>query len=437
MAESQDAWHAVSHLGVGDRVGFENGLRATLIKEAKDRGQFDRLFPLFFGSESEPMSPAGASLSDGDNEMLAQALAQLGPQIGDLLRQLLQGNQASAERVEDAADRAGAGMARDLRQSRWMARRTLEELGWGELAEQLETLLDLLAQLGMTEEVLEQLQGDMLGNMRSQAAQVDRQVRAGIARGMGERAPDESRSPHILDLPFKQVGQREAQELRQEVERLAARLRTRAALRQKRGKGRALDVKGTLRANVRYGGVPFQVVRKERRKKAKFTVICDVSTSMRPVASFLLMLVYQLQDLVSRTRAFAFIDHLEEISHDFNHMRPERAIPQVLRRLPPGHYNTDLGASLAQLAERHGEAVDRRTTLIFCGDARNNFNDPRVDLLKMLVSRANKTVWLNPEHPMRWRHGDSDMHSYQPHVDAVFQVANLRQLSYAVDHLFI
>jgi hypothetical protein len=370
-------------------------------------------------------------------EMLEQVLAQLGAQLGDLLRQLLEGKEVSAEQVEDAAHRAGANMARNLRQGRWMSRRTLEELGWGELAEQLGQLLDLLSRLGMSEEALEELRGAMLGNMRKMAEQVDRKVRAGIAQGMTERVQDRSRPPHLLDLPFERIGQRKAQELRREVERLAVRLRTRAALRQRRGKGRALDVKGTLRANVRYGGIPFDMVHKERRKKAKFTVVCDVSTSMRPVASFLLMLVYQLQDQVSRTRAFAFIDHLEEISHDFNHMRPEQAIPRVLRRLPPGHYNTDLGTSLAQLVERHGDAVDRRTTLIFCGDARNNFNNPRVDLLQMLASRANKTVWLNPERPSRWRHGDSDMHSYRPYVDAVFQVANLRQLSQAVDHLFI
>jgi uncharacterized protein with von Willebrand factor type A (vWA) domain len=368
--------------------------------------------------------------------MLGQALAQLGGQIGDLMRQMLEGNQLSTDQIQAAADRAGARGARDPRQSRWRSRRTLEELGWRELAEQLEALLDLLTQMGMSGQAREQLRGEMMGNIRSLAKQVDRQVNAGIARGMAERVGEAKPTPHILDLPFEHIGQRQEEDLHQEVQRLAARLRTRAALRQKRGKGRALDVKGTLRANVRYGGLPFQVVHKERRKKAKFTIICDISTSMRPVASFLLMLIYQLQDQVSRTRAFAFIDHLEEISHDFNAMRPERAIPRVLRRLPPGHYNTDLGSSLAQLVERHGDAVDRRTTLIFCGDARNNFNDPRVDLLRMLAARASKTVWLNPEHPARWRHGDSDMYRYQPHVDALFQVANLRQLSHAVDRLF-
>ena len=52
----------------------------------------------------------------------------------------------------------------------------------------------------------------------------------------------------------------EAQELRRLVGRLAARLRTRAALRQKKGDGKTLDAKTTLRANLRTGGVPFHLV---------------------------------------------------------------------------------------------------------------------------------------------------------------------------------
>jgi uncharacterized protein len=174
-----------------------------------------------------------------------------------------------------------------------------------------------------------------------------------------------------------------------------------------------------------------------RRRKPKFTVVCDISTSMRPVAYFLLLFIYQIQDQVSRTRSFAFIDHLEDISQEFETSRPEVAIPSVLYRLPPGHYNTDLGFSLAQLAREHPDTVDGRTTLIFCGDGRNNFNDPRTDLLQDLTRRARKVVWFNPEPPAIWGTDDSDMLAYAPVVDSVFQVSTLRELGRAIDQLFL
>jgi uncharacterized protein with von Willebrand factor type A (vWA) domain len=81
--------------------------------------------------------------------------------------------------------------------------------------------------------------------------------------------------------------------------------------------------------------------------------------------------------------------------------------------------------------------VDRRTTLIICGDGRNNYNDPRLDLVDFLRRRARRVVWFNPEGERQWGTGDSDMLQYAPAVDAVHQVSNLRQLTEAVDRLFM
>jgi hypothetical protein len=140
---------------------------------------------------------------------------------------------------------------------------------------------------------------------------------------------------------------------------------------------------------------------------------------------------------VGRARSFAFIDHIEEVTDEFAAKRPELAVPIVLRRLPSGYYNTDLGNSLAQFVKEHGDAVDGRTTLVICGDGRNNYNDPRIDLIEQLQRRARRVVWFNPEDKMEWGTGDSDMLRYAPVVDAVYQVASLRQLTEAVDMLFV
>ncbi|MGA9531256.1 MAG: VWA domain-containing protein, partial [Anaerolineales bacterium] len=207
------------------------------------------------------------------------------------------------------------------------------------------------------------------------------------------------------------------------------------ALRQRRGDGPRLDAKATLRASLRTEGVPFQLIRRRRRQRARFALICDVSTSMRPVVSFLLLLIYQLQAEVSRTRSFAFIDRMIDINPDFESNEPQRAIERVLTRIQPGHYNTDLGRSLADFVRQHPSAVDRRTTVVICGDGRNNYNDPRLDLVEQLRRRAHRLVWFNPEPTTMWGGGDSDMEAYSALADQVFQVSNLRQLSQAVDQI--
>ncbi len=240
-----------------------------------------------------------------------------------------------------------------------------------------------------------------------------------------------------MNRPFRRLSEEEADALRDEVRRLAARLRSRAALRHRRGKKGVLDPKATIRANLRNGGVPIELRLKTRHLKPKLALICDISTSVRHCAEFMLRLIYELQDQVAKARSFAFIDRIEEISAAFDEHRPDVAVEQVLRNLQAGYYNTDLGASLAQFCKHHLDAVDGRTTVIFLGDGRNNYNNPRTDLVNMIQRRARRVVWMNPEPTALWGTGDSDMWQYVPHCDNVHQVSNLAELTAAIDRLFM
>jgi uncharacterized protein with von Willebrand factor type A (vWA) domain len=74
--------------------------------------------------------------------------------------------------------------------------------------------------------------------------------------------------------------------------------------------------------------------------------------------------------------------------------------------------------------------------VIFLGDGRNNYNDPRIDLVDQIKRRAKRVLWFNPEPPLQWRHGDSDMVQYAPLCYAVHRVSNLAELAAAVDRLF-
>ncbi len=437
LAESQDAFLATQSVGVMDRATFRMALKTTLVKERADGPTFDRLFALYFGVGAPPLLPASEALSPEAMERLRQALSELAGELQDLLRRLLEGQDLGQADLERAARAAGLAPGRSRGDPRRLTPRLLEGLGLAHAMEQIAALLQRLTELGLDPESLARLQALLQGNLEAIARQAEQFLGAGLARRLAETRPQPEPGEALLQRPFRDLSADEAHALRQQVTRLAAQLRTRAALRMRRGKGRTLDVKATLRANVRYAGVPFNLVHKQRRRKARFTVICDVSTSMRPAVDFLLLLVYQLQDQVSRTRSFAFIDHLEEISLELASARPEAAVPEVFRRLPPGHYNTDLGRSLEQMEHEFPDAVDRRTTLIVCGDGRNNYNDPRADLLQRLARRARRSVWFNPEPAELWELGDSDMAEYSPLVDAVYQVSNLEQLARAVDRLFV
>jgi hypothetical protein len=303
-----------------------------------------------------------------------------------------------------------------------------------QLKDALEALLKQLKQEGMNNQGRQEVRETVQQNAEAMREQVSRFVGQNLLQ-----QPNEQRRQKIDDLmdrPLSSLSDAEADELRNHVRRLVARLRSRAALRQRRGKRGNFDVKGTIRHNQRNWGVPLEIKFRKRHLKPKVCVIVDVSTSMRPVAEFMLRMMYEMQDQISKANSFAFISDILDVSMTFHELRPEDAVPVVLHSLPPGHYNTDLGNSLNSFVKDHMDTIDRRTTLIFVGDARNNYNDPRLDLMQQLKLRARRVIWMNPEPPYQWGHGDSDMPAYAPLADAVHQVATLRQLADAVDDLF-
>lgn len=217
--------------------------------------------------------------------------------------------------------------------------------------------------------------------------------------------------------------------------RLATVLRSRVALRQKRAKTGQLDAKATIRANLKHGNVPIEIKHRDRHLKPKLVVICDVSTSMRYCSELMLHLIYAMQDQISKTHAFAFIDHLEYISPDFSGKEPREAVTEVLRRMPPGYYSTDLGHSLENFFRDYVDTVDSRATFIMVGDGRNNYNNPRIDLFRTITRRSHRTLWLNPEPATQWGTGDSDMLLYAPFCDTILRVSTLAELATAIDRL--
>lgn len=437
LAESADAFRAVENLGIQDRDAFRLSLRATLVKEAPDLGTFEELFPLFFdGGEAPPLMNLTEDMTEEEAAMLAEALRQFGERLREMLERLLRGEQLSKEELEQLGQMVGLNHADDLRYREWMARRMQRALQFDQVRDAMEEIMQLMAQMGMNKQRMDQMRQLIQANMQGLEEQLRQFAGQKIAENMSEQRPEDALDG-LMDRPFNALSDDDMHKLRKEVRRLAALLRSRVALRQKRAKTGQLDAKATIRANLRHGSVPFDIRHRDRKIKPKLVVICDISTSMRYCSELMLSLVYELQDLVTKTHAFAFIDHLEYITPDFQGNDANQAIGQVLVRMPPGYYSTDLGNGLQNFADDYLDTIDSRTTLIMVGDGRNNYNDPRLDIFKLMARRSRRTLWLNPEMPMMWGTGDSDMLEYAPICDTILQVSTLAELTGAVDRLLV
>jgi hypothetical protein len=436
LAESQDAMFGTDAVGVHHKDYFRAALKTTLVKEVRDQEKFDQFFPLFFGSNTPPMQDIMSQMSPADQQLMQQAMQALQGDLQalrDLMRQLMRGQPFSQQQLDQMAQQAGMNQANDMYQRQWFERRMNRQAGLQQLQQLIEQLLQKLQEMGMSPQQAQELREMMQENAQGLAEQISNYVGANLAEQMANRDPDPK--PDLLDVPFSRLGDEEVDAIRKEIRRLAAKLRSRASLRQRRAKAGSPDPRRTMRANMKYFGTPVELKYRKRHVKPALVVICDVSTSVRYCAEFLLTLIYELQDQVARTNSFIFISNLTDISMAFKEHEPQEAVQRVLSENRPGYYNTDLGHSLNTFKQEHMGLITGKTTIIILGDGRNNFNDPRLDIVQDMQRRSRRLLWFNPESPAMWGSGDSDMLQYAPLADGVFFVNNLRDLASAVDKI--
>jgi uncharacterized protein with von Willebrand factor type A (vWA) domain len=247
--------------------------------------------------------------------------------------------------------------------------------------------------------------------------------------GDAERLP-----PGLADKAFEQLTEAEIDLLRASTARLARKLRDAHSLRLRRERRGSLDVKRTLRRNLRYGGVPMELARRrKRRDRPEVVAVCDISGSVGMAARFMLQLIYSLQDQFSRVRSFVFVNHPIEVTDLFTRLPLREAVDQALRASYFLH--SDFGQTFTELAGQNLEAFNAKTTLLILGDARNNHLDPGEAALERIRQRAKRVLWLNPEPRSLWDTGDSIMATYARHCDLVAECRNLAQLTRVVDLL--
>ena len=230
------------------------------------------------------------------------------------------------------------------------------------------------------------------------------------------------------------MDRRDFERMNQLIRRMARKLASRYMHRHKRTRRGNLDIRKTLRHNMVHDGIPFDIFWKQKKiEKPKIVAICDVSRSVASAARFLLMFLYNLNEIVSDIRSFAFSSYLIEIAEDLDADHVDDAIPVVLEKI--GFMPTDYGRALEGLKSEFGDTIDRRTTVIILGDARSNYGEARADVMKWINTRARRVVWLNPEPKTFWGTGDSEMLRYRPYCHVAKTCRTIEHLERVVDNI--
>jgi uncharacterized protein with von Willebrand factor type A (vWA) domain len=439
--EVADAAAAIGMLGYDDRRRFHEALSCTLAKSRADAVVFEHCFENFFqvadaiddvgpaasaAAESAGMPPAepppgggqGAGSGGGEGSGVSGAGVPSSPLAGMLLDPTSGQLQLEMARAIARANLAGI---RVITQKGLYGRRILMAMGLEDLERELEALDRSPAA------------GDVLraSLLRSGLASLRLRVRAAVERYLTlVRNPDRDAIVRETDIALL----RESADTRAVIRRMARKLITQHRRREKQAARGLLDVRATLRRNLAHDGVLMEPRwRRIRKDRPRVMAVCDVSRSVSRHARFLLLFLYSLQEVIPQLRTFVFSSTLHEVTPLFDDAPVEAALDLVLER--HGFGSTDYGRAFADLDELAGAGIDRRTTLIILGDARNNNGEARLDLLHKYHARARQVIWLNPEERLRWGSGDSEMLRYATRCTHAHSCHTLGELERIVDRL--
>jgi uncharacterized protein with von Willebrand factor type A (vWA) domain len=221
------------------------------------------------------------------------------------------------------------------------------------------------------------------------------------------------------------------------VTQLARRFKNLLSLRRKKAHRGRFDVKDTLRKNLQYGGVPFEIqLDRRKREKPQVIVLCDISDSVLNASRFMLQFVYSLQELYSKVRSFVFVRDVGEVTRLFEENEIQTAIEMALKgEVIDVYCHSNFGRAFEMFYKEHLSAVTSKTSFLVIGDGRNNYNRPNDWVLKEIQQKAKQLVWLNPESRLTWGFGDSEMARYVPYCDVVEECRNIEQLYKVIDRI--
>jgi uncharacterized protein with von Willebrand factor type A (vWA) domain len=459
LTENLDAMEAVRHIPLEDRDAFKYALGATMVKNSAHWRSFETVFEVYFSMRG-PEYKIGEGTEDELEQMWREMQEQMQQQQGEgkgssggmdsltpeeiaqmLMKALMNGDQGLMRALAKQSVQRFAGMepGRPVGGTYYLYR-TLRNL---DLDNMLQKLMEASKQevggeLTPLEERLEK--DEYESRIDKFKKEIEAEIRRRLVADRGAEAMAKTlRKPLPEDVEFMHASRDEMQALKKSLYPLTRKLAARLARKRRHGRKGPLDFRNTVRHSLSYGGTPAEPKFKQPRpSKPELMVVADISGSVAAFARFTLMLVYAIQGQFSKVRSFVFIDGIDEVTEFF---KGTDDISEAIHRVNTeadvvwvdGH--SDYGHAFEVFWDKYGKDVGPKTTVLFLGDARNNYHASQAWVIKEIRSKARQVYWLNPEPKSYWNTGDSIVGEYAAHTDGAYECRNLRQLEAFVEKL--
>jgi uncharacterized protein with von Willebrand factor type A (vWA) domain len=178
-----------------------------------------------------------------------------------------------------------------------------------------------------------------------------------------------------------------------------ARPRRRSRRLRPHSRGRALDLRGLVRASLATGGEPLApAFRRRLSTPRKLVLILDVSGSMSAYARAMLLYLHAVRGSGRGVEAFAFGTRLTRLTSELGTRQAEAALAAASARVSDWSGGTRIGESLKTYNDLYGRrALTRGAVVVIASDGWERGDPgPLAREMARLARQAFAVVWVNP-----------------------------------------
>lgn len=226
-------------------------------------------------------------------------------------------------------------------------------------------------------------------------------------------------------------------------QRLGRRIANKRSRRNFKASSNKIDIRRTIRANLKYGGAPFELVKtKPRPHKNEHLFLNDISGSCEWISSWFFMLMFSAQTAFKRSRTFEFdnkvIETTEALKEEYLLDSFVKVRDKRIKNLMV-HGTSNMYTAFDSFIKK--VKLNNKSYVIILSDCRD-WAGPKikgipasVDLVEEMVKSSKKVIILNPEDRNKWDIVDSCVSLYEGVGAKVFEVNTLNQLAKFVESM--
>lgn len=243
-----------------------------------------------------------------------------------------------------------------------------------------------------------------------------------------------SRADNLAEVDFRKLSDPDqVAQAHEAAAALAKAMRTRLTRRDlARRRGYRLDLRRTIHRNISHGGVPINLVKRQRKDKPlRLVVLLDASGSMSMYTAVFLRFIHGVLDQFREAEAFLFHTRLAYVSDAMKEKDAGRALDRLSIMAQGAGGGTRIGESLQTFNRWHAaRVIHSRSCVMIVSDGYETGDTALLGReMAALHRRCRRIVWLNPM--MAWEGYTPEARGIRaalPHVDLYAPANSLQSL---------